>query len=308
MLFAGIDVSKHHLDLFADSAHRVPNSDKGFQQLVSLLPEGATVVMESTGGYERACAAFLRRAGFGVRVVNPAEVAAFRRGLGRRAKTDLIDARVLALFAKARNLAPDAEPQNTALRDAIGRMEQLRRMLIAEKTRLEHARDFARESAVRMIDSLNAELKRCREHVRGLIAACQALRDKVEVLTSIKGIGEVVASTLVAALPEIGHVGNKQIASLAGLAPHPRDSGMFKGKRRISGGRALVRSMLYLAAMSAIRAEGFLRDMYLRLREAGKPAKVALVACARRLLTVANGRVRDQCVAEGGRSGVPTNA
>lgn len=301
MNYAGIDVSKHHLDLFTDSLSRVPNTDAGYQHLASLVPSGCIVVMESTGGYERACANHLRAAGFGVCVVNPAEVAAFRRSQGRRAKTDFIDAQVLAAFGEARKLTADAGPMNTTLQAAISRMEQLRRMIIAEKNRLEHSKDFERESVQRILESLKAETMRCREHVRRLIAESRSLQAKVDLLTDIKGIGETVATTLVAALPELGRLGNKQIASLAGLAPHPHDSGNFKGKRRIAGGRAQVRSMLYLAAMTAARYPGIIREMYRRLREAGKPAKVALVACARRLLTVANARIRELMSQEGGR-------
>jgi transposase len=305
MFYAGIDVSKHQLDLFFDTLHRLPNSQAGFECLASLLPSGCVVVMESTGGYERACASFLRKAGLGVRIVNPAEVAAFRRSLGRRAKTDPIDARVLALFGEARKLEPRAEPAHVELKAAVGRLGQLRQILTAEKNRLEQAQDFERESVLRLVDFLKREAKLCRERIRGLIRESDSLRAKVEVLTQLKGIGEVVASTLVAALPEIGRVGGKQIASLAGLAPHPHDSGGFKGKRRIGGGRAIVRSMLYLAAMSASRRAGVLHDMYQRLRAAGKPAKVAIIACAHKLLTIANARIRDLLSLEGGRSAAP---
>lgn len=308
MLYAGIDVSKLHLDLFIESLHRVPNSEAGFAALVAVLPRGCIVVMESTGGYERACATALRAAGFGVRVVNPAEVAAFRRSLGRRAKTDLIDARVLALFGEARKLTPGAEVEHVELKAAVARLDQLRQLTIAEKNRLEHLTGFERESVQRVLDFLKEEVLRCRAHIRDLIRDSDLLRAKMGVLTELKGIGEVVASTLVACLPEIGTIGGKQLASLAGLAPHAHDSGQYKGKRRIGGGRANVRSMLYLAAMSAVQKAGFLRDMYLRLRQAGKPAKVAQVACAHKLLTVANARLRDALSQEGGRSGAPQYA
>jgi transposase len=134
------------------------------------------------------------------------------------------------------------------------------------------------------------------------------LSARSQVLTGIKGIGEGVATTLLACMPEIGSITGKQAASLAGLAPHAFESGVFKGKRRIGGGRAIVRSMLYLAAMAAIRRAGFLREMYLRLREAGKPARVAIVACARRLLVIANAKIRDAFSLTGGRSGAPEYA
>jgi transposase len=308
MHYAGIDVSKKHLDLFFDSFHRVPNSEAGFEALIRLLPRGCIVVMESTGGYERRCASALREAGIGVRVVNPAEVAAYRRSLGRRAKTDFIDAQVLALFGEARKLMPGTEPADPELKAAVGRLGQLRRAIASEKNRLEHAQGFERQSIERSIDFHKDEMLRCRRHIDELIQRSKTHREKVEILTQLKGIGPTVAATLVAALPEIGRIGNKQLASLAGVAPHAHDSGAFKGKRRIGGGRAIVRSMLYLAAMSAINGKGVLQDMYLRLKEAGKPGKVALIACARRLLMIANARIRDALQGPGGRSGAPGNA
>jgi transposase len=308
MLYAGIDVAKSKLDLFCGTHHQVCNSKAGCEALGRLVPRDCTVVLESTGGYERLCEQTLREAGFGVCVVNPAEVHAYRRSLGRRSKTDCIDAQVIALFAEARKLKPDTDHGHRELKTAVGRMQQLRTLVIAEKNRLEHAEGFERDSILRILECLKLEQMRLRTHVRELIRSCRELQARVEVLTELKGIGEVVASTLVAVLPELGTIGNKQIASLAGLAPHAHDSGMFKGKRRIGGGRAIVRSMLYLAAMSAVRVPGILRDMYQRLRAVGKPAKVALVACARKLLVVANARVRDQIILKGGRSEAPEYA
>jgi transposase len=308
MNYAGIDVSKHHLDVFLDSSFRVPNSKDGFDALVLKLPPGCIVVMESTGGYESRCASALRGAGFGVRVVNPAEVAAYRRSLGRRAKTDLIDARVLAQFGEARKLTPGDEPAEPELKAAVSRLAQLRRTITAEKNRLEHAQGFERQSIERCIDFLKEEMETCRCHIDSIIQSSQAHREKVKILTGLKGIGPTVAATLVAALPELGRIGSKQLASLAGVAPHAHDSGVFKGKRRIGGGRALVRSMLYLAAMSAINGKGVLQDMYHRLRAAGKSGKVALIACARRLLVIANAKIRDALRGPGGRCGAPGNA
>ena len=308
MYYAGIDVAKKHLDLFFDSFHRVPNTEAGFEALLRLLPRGCIAIMESTGGYERRCASALREAGIGVRVVNPAEVAAYRRSLGRRAKTDFIDAQVLALFGEARKLMPGTEPVDPELKAAVGRLGQLRRAVASEKNRLEHAQGFERQSIQRSIDFLKEEMERCRQHIDEMIERSKDHREKVEILTQLKGIGPTVAATLVAALPEIGRIGNKQLASLAGVAPHAHDSGAFKGKRRIGGGRAIVRSMLYLAAMSAINGKGVLQDMYQRLREAGKPGKVALIACARRLLVIANARIREALHGPGGRSGAPGNA
>jgi transposase len=300
MSYAGIDVAKLTLDLFRNSHCRVPNTDEGFAQLAAMLPKGCIVVMESTGGYERTCADALRKAGFGVCVVNPMLVAAFRRSLGRRAKTDFIDARVLAMFGEARKLAPDQPCDHPELKAAVARLGQLRRMVVAEKNRLKLAEGIAAESVARMVALLAQETGLLKQHVRALIRGSRELARKAAVLTEIKGIGEGVASTLLAAMPEIGTITGKQAASLAGLAPHAFESGAFKGRRRIGGGRSIVRSALYLAAMAATRTPGWLQDMYRRLRQAGKPAKAAIIACARRLLVVANAKMRDLISLEGG--------
>lgn len=308
MSYAGLDVSKSHLDLFHHSLLRVDNNQRGFRELGAMLPAGCIVIMESTGGFERDCAEALRQAGFGVCVVNPMLVAAFRRSLGYRAKTDCIDAQVLARFGESNQLAPQQPCGNPELKAAVARMGQLRDALVAEKNRSKLAKGFGKESILRCIDFLKQEIKLLKAHMRRITRESDELSAKSDVLTGIKGIGEGVATTLLACMPEIGSITGKQAASLAGLAPHAFDSGSFKGKRRIGGGRASVRSMLYLAAMSAIRRAGIMRDMYLRLRAAGKPARVAIVACARRLLVIANARLRDAFSLEGGRSGAPEYA
>jgi len=291
-----------HLDLFIGEVVRLHNDKRGFGELCSLIPQGCIVVMESTGGFERDCAAALREAGFGVCIMNPMLVAAFRRSLGFRAKTDCIDAEVLARFGEANKLEPQQPCGNQELKAAVARMGQLRDMLVAEKNRSKLAQGYARESILRTVAFLKQEIKLLKAEMRRIMRESEELTAQREVLYGVKGIGEVVATTLLACLPELGSITGKQAASLAGLAPHAYESGSFRGKRRIGGGRAVVRSMLYLAAMSAIRRTGFLRDMYQRLRQAGKPAKVALIACARRLLVIANAKVRDAFTQKGGRS------
>lgn len=308
MVYAGLDVSSLYLDLFVGQLARFENNERGIRKLAAALPPGCVVVMESSGGYERACASALRDAGFGVCVVNPLFPAALRRSLGYRAKTDYIDAQVLARYGESNKLVPQDPYGNPELKAAVARMGQLRDMLVSEKNRSKLAQGYARESIQRFIAFLKQEIKQLKTEMRRITRASDELTAKGEVLTGIKGIGEGVATTLLACMPELGSITGKQAASLAGLAPHAYESGNFKGKRRIGGGRAVIRSMLYLAAMSAIRRTGFLRDMYQRLREAGKPAKVALIACARRLLVIANARIRDASSVEGGRSGAPQYA
>lgn len=308
MVYAGLDVSKLHLDLFIGEVVRLDNNKRGFKELCSLIPQGCIVVMESTGGFERDCAAALREAGFGVCIMNPMLVAAFRRSLGFRAKTDCIDAEVLARFGEANKLESQQPCGNPELKAAVARMGQLRVVLVAEKNRSKLAQGYARESILRSVAFLKQEVKLLKAEMRRIMRESEDLIAQRDALYGVKGIGEVVATTLLACMPELGSITGKQAASLAGLAPHAFESGGFKGKRHISGGRAIVRSMLYLAAMSAIRRAGFLRDMYQRLRAAGKAAKIAIIACARRLLVIANAKIRDAKHLKGGRSVAPEYA
>jgi transposase len=300
--FIGIDVSKDSLDVASHvggARLQSENSETGLkrlcEQLVALSPE--LVVMEASGGYERLCAAVLAQAGLAVAVVNARQVRAFALATGVLAKTDAVDARVLAHFAAAVRppVRPLPDEQRQALDELMGRRRQLVGMLVMEKNRLAQARGpRVRRDIKSLIAVLEKRINGCDGDLQRLIQASPLWRAQEDLLRSFNGIGPVNARMLVAELPELGTLNRKEIASLAGLAPISRDSGKYKGRRSIAGGRGQVRSTLYMAAVCAIRANPVIRTFYQRLREAGKPAKVALVACMRKMLTILNAMLRNQ--------------
>ena len=300
--FVGIDVSKAKLDVCAHASgasFTVENNEAGLQQLCERLatmgPE--LVVLEASGGYERLCAAALAHAGLPVALVNARQVRAFAQATGVLAKTDRLDARVLAHFAAAVRpaLRPLPDAQNQVLDELLSRRRQIVAALVAEKNRLALARASLVKRTVReavrtyerMLDLIDHELD-------GLIQASPLWREKEDLLRSFKGIGPVSARTFLADLPELGTLNRKQIASLAGLAPIARESGAWRGRRSIFGGRGQVRAVLYMATVCAIKTNTVIRGFYHRLREAGKPAKVAIVACMRKILTILNAMMRNR--------------
>jgi transposase len=254
------------------------------------------IVLEASGGYEAVVAAVLAEAGLPVAIVNPRQVRKFAGAIGRLAKTDAIDAAVIAHFAEAIRPEPRPLPDhlNMRLRELLARRRQLVVMINAERQRLAKARDqIARRSFKALLRSLEAERARIDRALDKLIGTSPLWRAKENLLKSVPGIGDVVARTLIAELPELGQVDRHQIAALAGVAPINRDSGRFRGQRRIQGGRVLVRAPLYMACLVAIRHNPPLRAFYRRLRAANKPARLALVAVMRKLLTILNAIVRD---------------
>lgn len=297
--FIGIDVSKGQLDVavHGGSGFAVENSETDVgrlcEQLKALAPE--LVVMEASGGYERLCVAALAHAGLPVALVNPRQVREFARATGVIAKTDRLDARVLAHFAAVVRPAvrPLPDEQHQALDELLARRRQMVAALVAEKNRLGLARTSmvkrtlreAVRTYERLIELIDRELD-------DLIKASPLWREKEDLLRSFKGIGPVSARTLLAELPELGLLNRKQIASLVGLAPIARESGSWRGRRSIWGGRGQVRAVLYMATVTAMRSNAQIRVFYQRLRAAGKPGKVALVACMRKLLTILNAMVR----------------
>jgi transposase len=297
--FIGIDVSKAKLDVAVHGAEGfvVQNTEAEVEQLCDRLKEWAPtlVVLEASGGYERLCVAKLAHAGLPVALVNARQVREFARATGVLAKTDRLDAQVLARFAAmvqpAVRALPDAQHQ--ALDELLGRRRQIVAALVAEKNRLSvaHTRMVKRTlreavaSYERLLGLVDAELDE-------LIKGSPLWREKEDLLRSFKGIGPVSARTLLAELPELGQLNRRQIAALVGLAPIARDSGSFRGHRRIWGGRGQVRAALYMATVTAMRCNLQIRNFYRRLRQAGKPGKVALVACMRKLLTILNSMVR----------------
>jgi len=298
----GIDVSKAE---FAIAAHPSGETwttrttadaiDELVHRLAILQP--AVIVVEATGGYEMALVAACAAAQLPVAVVNPRQVRAFAQALGRTAKTDAIDADVLALFGARVQPAPRAVPDaaTQALAALIARRRQLLEMLGAEQRRLEQATTNAvRRDLRNHIRWLERRVKDVDDEIGGAIQGSPIWRVQDDLLRSVPGIGPTVARTLLADLPELGRLDRRAIAALVGVAPFNCDSGQFRGRRKIWGGRPAVRKALYMAALVAARHNPLLARFYQRLRAAGKPGKVALVAVMRRLLTIINAMIKHQ--------------
>ena len=294
-VYVGIDVSKLNLDCFiADRCIRLPNGPKGFERLHSLLPPNAHVVLEPTASYHRKLLHDLHRHAVVLSEVNPRQVRDFARATGRLAKTDAIDARMLSLFGSIMQPQPSAAPQPE--RCALAALNSSRDQLVAMRTQLlNHIGHLdlplALKSCNAALRAIERQIEKLEHAIADHIKAEPALAAPYSILTSHHGVGAVCASTLLAALPQLGLTSRQKIASLAGLAPFNRDSGSSRGQRHIQGGRARVRRVLYLAALSAIR-RGHLKAFYLRLRSAGKPPKVALIATARKLLIILNSSLK----------------
>jgi transposase len=298
-LSVGIDVAKAELvvalgaegELFA-----VPNNDDGIRAIKERLLGLPLdfVAMEATGGYETALAAALAAAGFPVVIVNPRQVRDFAKATGRLAKTDTIDAQSIALFAERVRPALRELPDE-ALRtlDALlTRRRQLIEMLVAERNRLDHASPSVEKSLKQHIRWLEKRLADVDSDLDQTIQQSPVWKAKEDLLRSVPGIGPIVSRTLLADLPELGSLNRKQIAALVGVAPLAKDSGTLRGKRMVWGGRATVRAALFMGALIAARHNPVIRDFYKRLVATGKPKKVALVACMRKLLTILNAMVR----------------
>jgi transposase len=299
-IYAGVDVAQAYLDAAVDGSApwRVANDAAGVAALVATLAAlgPALVVLEATGGLEAVLAAELAGAGVPVAVVNPRQVRDFARATGQLAKTDALDARVLARFAAAVRPEPRALPDAAAaeLRALVARRRQLVEMLTAERNRLRATSTALRpriEAHVRFLRAAIAELDR---DLDAAVRAGPLWREKEDLLRSVPGVGPVVSATLLAELPELGALGPKQLAALVGVAPLNRDSGIRRGTRAVWGGRASVRAALYMAALVAVRHNPAIRAVHARLRAAGKPPKVALVACMRKLLLTLNAILRDR--------------
>ena len=302
-IFVGVDVAKQHLDVHVrptDESFRVTRDDAGLGELVARLQRlaPALVVLEATGGYEISVAAALGSAVLPVAVVNPRQVRDFARATGQLAKTDTLDARILALFAEA--VQPPARPlptaQAQALAELVARRRQLVDMLGAETNRHQQARDpgVQRRIAthIRWLTKALAELEATLDET---IRSSPLWRETDNLLKSVPGIGDVTAYTLIADLPELGRLNRRKIAALVGVAPLNRDSGARRGRRLIAGGRPTVRRVLYMATLTAVRFNPVIAHFYQRLTTAGRPIKLALTAAMRKLLTILNAMLRDQC-------------
>jgi len=296
----GIDVSKANLDVAArpsGRAGRYANTADGIARVVALAREqGAFVVLEATAAWDRALMLALETAEVPYHRANPGRARAFARATGLLAKTDQVDAGMLAKYGSALDLppAPPADPNRMRLQALSVRRDQLVEMRKAERIRLKALPDpEAAESLRAMLAFLGGQIADFDARIRKLTAHAQDLARDGAILRSAPGVGPVCASVLLACMPQLGRVDRRAIASLAGLAPVARDSGLLRGARHVQGGRKRVRDALYMAALAAIRSEAF-RPRYERMRQAGKPAKLALVAIARQLLVALNAAIRDQ--------------
>ena len=300
-IFVGIDVAKDRLDVHvrpSDEAFSVARDSEGLSALMQRLGplHPYLVVLEATGGFEQTLAAALVSEAMPLAVVNPRQIRDFARATGQLAKTDALDAKAIARFAEAIKPEPRPVPdeQARALGELVARRRQVIEMMIAERNR---RRQLSSRRLIKSVDRLLAvlqkELSELEQEVGEGIRGTPAWRERDELLRSVPGIGNVVARTLIADLPELGRLGRKQIAALVGIAPLNRDSGRMHGKRTTWGGRAKVRSALYMAALVASRRNPVLKAFYQRLISFGKPKKLALIAVMRKLLTILNAMVRD---------------
>ena len=300
-VIVGIDVAKDRLDVAlrpTGEAFVVERSAAGLEQLIERIrPLAPTLVaLEATGGFETVVAAALAAASQPVVVVNPAQVRAFATALGQRAKTDPIDAAVIAHFAEATKPEPRPLPDEATrlLADLVTRRRQIVEMIGAERQREKRAPARIKKSIARLIKALEKELASVNADIDDSVRGSPAWRDKEDLLASEPGIGPIIARTLIADMPQLGCLDRKKIAALGGLAPFTRQSGQWRGKSFIGGGRAKVRSALFMAAMTARRHNPTMRAFFDRLVAAGKPKMVALIAVARKLLTILNAILRDQ--------------
>lgn len=297
----GIDVSKRQLDgmgLPEGIAFAEANDETGIDRVLSLLQQVRPdlVVMEATGGYETACATAVSAAGFRLAVVNPRQVRDFAKASGQLAKTDGIDARVLAQFGLAIDpqVSALADEETRELQAMLARRSQLVAMRTQEKNRLAIAAALMRKPIKEHIAWLDKAIAGLDIDVTAKLRASPAWKEREDLLRSFKGIGPVSARMMLADLPELGRLNRKRIAALVGLAPFNCDSGTHKGQRHIWGGRARVRTLLFMAATSAIRFNPPIKAFYEQLTARGKPRKVALVACMRKMLTILNAMARSQ--------------
>jgi transposase len=298
--YVGIDVSAATLDVAVHegAVSQVPNQADGIATLVAQLQAAppTLIVLEATGAYHRNVTSALVAAGLPVAVVNPRQVRDFARSTGQLAKTDRLDAAVLARFAATVRPTPRPVPDEATLELAalLERRRQLVEMLTAEKNRLSVARRPVRPSVQQVIRALEKALATADDDVDRWVRQSPVWRAQEELLRSVPGVGPQTARTLIAALPELGRLTRREIAALVGVAPLACDSGMLRGQRHCWGGRSHVRAMLYMAALSSTRCNPVLRSFYRRLLAVGKPVKVALTACMRRLITILNAMVKTQ--------------
>jgi transposase len=293
-LYAGLDIAKLNLQLhLAGRIHDLPNTAAGHRRLLKLLAAhpGVHVICEATGGYERDLVAALQEAGVPVSVLNPARVRHFARATGLRAKTDDLDAALLSAYGQAlrpKPTAPRTELEQQ-LAELVRRRVQVLELHVAQRQQAERLTlPTLRRQAQSLVRRLERDLEQIEAQLKELRTRATVLDERAQKLEAITGVGTITALGVLAELPELGTLNRRQAAALAGLAPHPRESGQWHGRRSIGGGRAPVRRALYMAALVAARTNRQLKEFYQRLRAAGKPAKVALTAVMRKLIVLMN--------------------
>jgi transposase len=299
--YVGIDVSKDRLDVHVrptGEAFAVARDGEGLAALVERLKliTPRLVAVEATGGFESTVAAAIGGAGLPLAVVNPAQVRYYAQALGRRAKTDAIDAEVIARFAEATQPEPRPLPDTDtqALAELVTRRRQIITMMVAERQRAARLPKRLKRSCERVVRVLEKELATLDQDIDTTVRGSPAWREKEDLLASVPSIGTTTARSLIAQLPELGTLDRRKIASLVGVAPFTRQSGKWQGKSFIGGGRADVRASLFVATMSAVRHNPAIRAFRERLLAKGKPKMVVMVACMRKLLTILNAVLRDQ--------------
>lgn len=297
----GIDVCKRWLDVHLrpqGSSFRVSNDEGGIQELLIHLkaPHAVgRVILESTGGYERQAALHLWTLAYPVVVINARQARNFAKAANQLAKTDQVDAQVLAWFGEALKppIRPFASEAQAQLQDLVTRRRQLVEMLTAEQNRLSGLRGTAQADVETHLDWLRQRVKQLDAQIEAQISQCQSWQAKQTRLKSVPGVGKVVAATLLALLPELGQLSTAKISTLVGVAPLNRDSGQMQGKRTIFGGRAAVRQMVYMATLVAVRHNPVIKAFYDQLLKRGKPTKVALVACMHKLISILNAMIKN---------------
>lgn len=297
----GIDVSKDSLDIFIDSSaeeYRLANQAGDIAALVERLKAASPdyIVVEASGGFESGVVTALATGGLAVCRVSPQRVRSFARAVGELAKTDRLDARLLARYGRDCRppLSRLSDTETAELEALLQRRRQLIEMHVAEKNRLETAPRVVARQLKEHLRWLEKRIADSDKELRQRLARTAVWREQDELVQSVPGVGPVMSLTLLASLPELGSLNRKQIAALVGVAPFARDSGRRRGKRHTSGGRRTVRTVLYMATLSAVRFNPVLKEFYERLKSAGKVSKVALTACSRKLLTILNAMVRDK--------------
>lgn len=298
--WVGIDVSKASLDVYlrpSGKQFQVSNQTSGIVELVRQLQTFniQQIILEASGGLELEAAQALQEQGYAISIINPRQGRDFAKASGKLAKTDRIDAAVLAHFGEAMQPAITvlSSVDEQALQEAVTRRRQLVEMLTAEKNRQSSLRGKMRQSVEEHLEWLKERIRELDREIEALTQAQEQWRSHITILKSVPGIGNVIATTLVAALPELGQVSDKRISALVGVAPFNRDSGKYRGSRTIWGGRSSVRAVLYMGTLVAVQHNSVLKAFYARLLAQGKAKKVALVACMHKLLRILNAMIRD---------------